>query len=184
VRKIAFLILGLAGLAAVRMLARIARRRGDIPDAVPGAAELMWLLIYVLTSPAITKNTPKTDATKVRVDNLVTAAGATNAKVATATSQAGTVNTGNTAQVGATQTGESLANGGSTLAANQTPGVTGTTSSAGSPAHTHDYGGHWHGVPDSATSSHTHYENLQGTISSLISQSNAMYNALKAANLI
>jgi hypothetical protein len=57
-----------AGLAA-RMAARAARRDPG------GLTEVLWLVIYLASSPGITRSTPKTSATKVRVDNLVTALG-------------------------------------------------------------------------------------------------------------
>lgn len=152
-RTIARLLLGLAGLAAVHALARIALRSKD-PQGVPGAAELTWLLVYVLAAPAITKNTPKTNATKARVDNLVSAVGATN----TAVSAVAAGNTGfasangygatSTANVGTTSAPDSgdLQSGLST--SGQIGGAAAHTHTLPfllpNADHTHDFGGHTH----------------------------------------
>jgi len=155
-RTIARLILGLAGLAALRALSRIARRSTD-PQGIPGAAELMWLLVYVLAAPAITKNTPKTNATKARVDNLVAAVGTTNATVAGIQTQL----TGNTGFASANGYGAtSTANVGTTSApdAGDLQSGLSTSGQVGGAAahthtlpfllpnadHTHDFGGHTH----------------------------------------
>jgi hypothetical protein len=167
-RKVTLLILSLI---AVHAVARIARRSQDL-QGVPGFAELTWLLVYVLTAPAITKNTPKTNATKARVDNLVAAVGATNTAVtATSTAVAATTTRVNnlsgqqtgTASVGTTSTadGSPVTSGPSDTGIFNTGGQVGGAAAHYHPlpnfpeadhthdfaGHVHDFGGHTHSLP-------------------------------------
>jgi hypothetical protein len=184
-RTVPGLILALAVLIAVHALARIARRGKD-PLAAPGAAELTWLLVYVLAAPSITKNTPKTNATKARVDNLVSAVGATNATVTKATSQAGTggsitftnlqqTETGSPQAGGAVYDVSSAVEGGATIQTGNPNGATVSGSTVA--AHTHGYG-HIHDA------SHYHFNQMAGDFNGLITQLNTMKTALQNAGIL
>lgn len=169
------LLTALAALAAL-MITRAARRRAGYD-----AAALLWMLIWVLACPGITKNTPKANATAARVAALVgpVAAAATAAAAAqtTATSAQSTATSAQTTAVSANgrvsnlsgaQTGQVSVTG--AVSDTSDPAVTGTvvftagvnlisssdfTSVAGSPPHQHGFG-HNHSYGHVHSHGHVH----------------------------
>jgi hypothetical protein len=158
---------------AAYVIARAARRHREIP----GAAELAAALLWLAASPAITKNTPKTNATKVRVDNLVGDVGALRSQVGTVLDVA--------ANISATETGlssEAVSGASWTLMANGSDGSGGGSTQTGAAsagtAHTHFFGGHSHGM------THYHYTQLETSFNNVAGEVRAIRTALIAAGIL
>lgn len=64
------------------LLALAALGAGWLALLMPTALAALWMLAYWAATAGITANTPKTNATKARVDALVTSMGGVNATVA------------------------------------------------------------------------------------------------------
>ncbi len=157
-KTLRYLALAALALLAVRLAGRALRRQDE-------TTRLLWVLIATIAAKS--SNTPKTRSVEQRVAALVSAVQPIVQNVAavttTANNTASTIATGSTG--GAVVDGSNAVNTSPTNASGfgatsaSSPNTTSTsaayptgqTSSAGSPAHTHDYGGHWHDMQD-----HTH----------------------------
>jgi hypothetical protein len=133
------------------------------------------------TALTMTANTAMTYNLAGRTATLETTVGK-------ATSQAGTTSTFSQSVGSLTDTETGLvetSNIDSAVTDQANATSSGQTSSAGSPAHVHDYGGHNHGM------NHYHFTQLAGDWSSmgsafngLVTQLNTLWNALHAAGLV
>ncbi len=138
-----------------------------------GHIGLLAILLYVwATAMTSTTNTAKTRALEQRLNTLVTNVGGIN--------QGSRGQTSAFQDLSQTETGTSQDSGGTSATTSQANAVSsGTTgpASAGT-AHTHDYGGHYHGMD------HWHYSQVSGDYDNLVAQLNTMRQALINENIL